>query len=56
MESYTFTIIDGTEPYSVIDLNTGGVQWFHDKKLAYRYMAYLQDALGHHTRLEVFEK
>ena len=56
MESYSFTLIDGIEPYTVVDLNTGGVQWFHDEKQAYKYMAYIQGVLGHTTRLEVFEK
>ena len=48
----TFTVIDGTEKYKVVDLSTGGESFFDDKIEAYKYMAVLV-RLGHSYRLEV---
>jgi len=58
MTSLTFTTIDGTEPYCVVDLDTGGYAWFHElngTRGAYRYMAYVKDVLGHNARLEILK-
>ena len=53
MNGMTFEIMDGTEPYCVVDLDTGGCCWFHDKLKAYKYAAYLVNVLDHNYRLEV---
>lgn len=50
-----FTIIDGTEKYKVVDLDTGGEAYFHEKLDAYKFMAWIANVLGHNYRLEVDE-
>jgi hypothetical protein len=49
----TFTVVTGKEKYTVVDLVTGGLSWFEEKKEAYKFMAYLYMVLGHTYRLEV---
>jgi hypothetical protein len=51
--TFPFRVIDGTEPYKVIDLDTGGESFYDCKYLAYRAMSMIQNHLGHNYRLEV---
>lgn len=47
-----FQIIDGSEPYRVLDLTNNGECFFSDKVEAYKHMAILHQ-LGRNYRLEV---
>lgn len=51
MKKITFTIVEGTEKYRVLDLTTGGESFTDDKLEAYRY-AGLFISWGHPVRIE----
>lgn len=55
MNTALFTVIDGTEKYKVVDLETGGVSYFTDKIEAYKMAWILLSMLGHNYRMEIRE-
>lgn len=48
----TFTVVDGTEQYKVIDLTTGRESFFTEKMDAYKMVSFIANVRGHQYQIE----